>query len=49
MAGSLVSGFAGLALIALCLPRGAIVSHYGTWDRYLRSREEQPGQPISAR
>lgn len=27
--------FCGLALMALCLPRGAVNKHYGSWDRYI--------------
>ena len=47
-AGSVFAGLAGLLLIALSLPRGAIVSHYGAWDRYLKGRGGPPGQPAAA-
>ena len=47
-AGSTFTGLAGLLLIGLALPRGAIVSHYGAWDRYLKGRGGPPGQPAAA-
>ncbi len=37
--GTPVTFIAGLLLIALSLPRGAIRSHYGSWDRYMRAGE----------
>jgi nucleoside-diphosphate-sugar epimerase len=33
-----VAILAGLLLISLSLPRGAIVSHYGAWDRWIRAQ-----------
>lgn len=36
-AGTAFTCIVGLLLIALSLPRGAIESHYGAWDRFLRS------------
>lgn len=41
-AGTPVAILAGLLLIALSLPRGAIVSHYGAWDRWVRARGPWP-------
>jgi hypothetical protein len=48
MAGAVFAGVAGLSLIGLSWPRGAVVSHYGAWDRYLRGREGHCGQPATA-
>jgi nucleoside-diphosphate-sugar epimerase len=36
-AGTAVTSIAGLLLVALSLPRGAVESHYGAWDRYIRA------------
>ncbi|MGS5089016.1 NAD-dependent epimerase/dehydratase family protein [Hydrogenophaga sp. A37] len=47
-AGSVFVGVAGLLLIGLALPRGAIVSHYGAWDPYLKGRGRPPGRPATA-
>jgi len=38
-AGVALTSIAGLLLIALSLPRGAIEGHYGSWDRYARAGE----------
>lgn len=35
-AAALASVIAGIALIALSLPRGAVHSHYGAWDKLIR-------------
>jgi nucleoside-diphosphate-sugar epimerase len=35
--GTAFAFIAGLLLIALSLPRGAIESHYGAWDRFIRT------------
>ena len=35
-AAAIASGIAGVALIALSLPRGPVHSHYGEWDRLIR-------------
>jgi hypothetical protein len=35
-AAAIASVIAGIALIALSLPRGAVHSHYGDWDRLIR-------------
>jgi nucleoside-diphosphate-sugar epimerase len=37
--GTAFTSLAGLLLIALSLPRGAIESHYGAWDRYMKAGE----------
>lgn len=44
VAGSLFTAIAGVSLIVLAGPRGAIVGHYAGWDRYLRTSERLPGR-----
>lgn len=44
-AGTAAAAAAGLLLVALSLPRGAIQSHYGNWDRYARSGEHWRRRP----
>lgn len=37
--GTAFASIAGLLLVGLSLPRGAVESHYGAWDRYIRAGE----------
>ncbi|MCY1553673.1 hypothetical protein D9M68_901800 [compost metagenome] len=48
LAGGVFTGVSGLSLMALCRPRGAILSHYGAWDRYLMEKGVPHGQRPTA-
>lgn len=48
IAGSALAMIAGLLLIVLALPRGAIESHYGAWDRQIRMERRWFGNATSA-